>query len=74
LHGTKFQGRPLVVDTDKGSVKAGYRSRGDWGAHTKYNDKVNRAIKKTRELKEATGKIKNYNPLRKVDRYEARDR
>lgn len=74
LHGTKFQGRPLVVDTDKGKVKAGYRARGNWDAHTKYNEKVQRNIKKKKEIHEATSKVKNYNPLRKVDRYEIRDK
>jgi RNA recognition motif-containing protein len=74
LHGTKYQGRPLVVDTDKGNAKAGYRARGNWDGHTKYNQKVQRNIKKNKEINEATSKIKNYNPLRKVDRYEVRDK
>jgi len=74
LHGTSFHGRAIVVDTDRGKAKAGYRARGNWDDHSKYNEKVHRNIKKTREIKEATDKIKNYNPKRKVDRYEARDR
>lgn len=74
LHGTDYHGRSLVVDTDQGKAKAGYRNRGNWDNHTKYNEKVTKTIKKRKEIEEATSKIKNYNPARKVDRYEIRDK
>lgn len=74
LHGSSFHGRAIEIDTDSGKAKAGYRARGDWENHTQFNEKINKTIKKTKEIEQATSKIKNFNPLKKSEKFEAKDR
>lgn len=74
MHGTSFQGRAIEIDTDSGKAKAGYRARGDWENHTQFNEKINKAIKKTKEIEQVTSKIKNFNPLKKADKLETKDK
>lgn len=74
LHGTSFQGRSIEIDTDSGKAKAGYRARGDWENHTEFNDKINKGIKKSKDIEQATSKIKNYNPQKKSERFETKEK
>jgi hypothetical protein len=74
MHGTSFQGRAIEIDTDQGKAKAGYRARGDFENHTQFNQKVNKDIKKSKEIEKATSKIKNYNPSKKSERFEEKEK
>lgn len=63
-----------MIDSDQGGAKQGYRARGDWENHTKFNDKVNKVIKKKEEVDKVTSKIKNYNPIKKNEKGDFKDK
>jgi hypothetical protein len=63
-----------VIDSDQGGAKQGYRARGDMENHTKFNDKLNKSIKKKKEVDDVTSKIKNFNPIKKNEKGDFRDK
>lgn len=71
FQGEDFQGRALYIDVDGGKVKRGYRSRGNHDAHTKYNERVSKKIRKRNEEERVRKSIKNYKP--KFRRYDEGD-
>ena len=62
LNGTLFGGRPLYIDSESGKARGGYRARGDFDSHTKYNEKIHKSIKKRKDEEAARKKIKNFKP------------